>query len=216
MLTIKQFTFSPFQENTYVIYNDQGWSAIVDPGCYFREERTQLKEFIEKLGLQPKFLLNTHCHLDHIFGANFVFETFKLPMHLHLSEKPVLDKAAESGERWGVPVDPFLGTVIFLEEGDQVVIGEDVLDVVFTPGHSPGSISFYCKQQQFILNGDVLFRRGIGRTDLPGGNYETLEQTILEKLYQLPDETVVYSGHGPTTTIGYEKRNNPFVVYTNR
>ena len=216
MLTVKQLTFSPFQENTYVIYNEQGWSAIVDPGCYFPQERTELSGFISKSGLEPKYLLNTHCHLDHVFGANFVNQTYGLSMHLHQLEKPVLDRAPESGQKWGVPFEPYSGSLQYLKEGDTVEIGEDLLEVVFTPGHSPGSISFYCPKQQFILSGDVLFRRGIGRTDLPGGHYETLEQSILEKLYVLPDETIVYSGHGPATSIGYEKLHNPYVIYANR
>ena len=216
MLSVKQLTFSPFQENTYVIYNEQGWSAIVDPGCYFPQERTELSAFISKSGLEPKLLLNTHCHLDHVFGADFVYQTYGLSMHLHPREKPVLDHSPEAGIRWGAPFDAYTGPVIYLEEGDKVSIGEDQLEVLFTPGHSPGSISFYCKSQQFLLSGDVLFRRGIGRTDLPGGNYETLEESILQKLYQLPDDTLVYSGHGPATTIGYEKQHNPYVLYANR
>ena len=216
MLTVKQLTFSPFQENTYVIYNDQGWSAIVDPGCYFPEERAQLKGFINKTGLEPKFLLNTHCHLDHVFGAQFVHTSYQLAMHLHSLEQPVLDHSPLSGEKWGVPFDPYAGPKIYLEEGDLVKMGNDELKVIFTPGHSPGSISFYCEKQGFVLSGDVLFRLGIGRTDLPGGSYETLEQSILSKLYQLPNETLVYSGHGPVTTIGYEKEHNPFVSYANR
>ncbi|MBC7848504.1 MAG: MBL fold metallo-hydrolase [Chitinophagaceae bacterium] len=212
MLTIKQFTFSPVQENTYVIYNEQGWCAIVDPGCYFPEEKAELNHFIETQKLLPKKLLNTHCHLDHVFGNKFVHQTFGLSLHLHELEKPVLNYAPISGKSWGLPFENYSGDLIYLNEGDQVVIGEDVLDVFLTPGHSPGSIVFYCKEQKFVIGGDVLFRESIGRTDLPGGNHSSLLKSIQEKLFVLPDDTVVHSGHGPTTTIGYEKQHNPFLT----
>lgn len=212
MLTIKQFTFSPIQENTYVIYNDRGWSAIVDPGCYFDKERRDLREFIESNKLAAKYLLNTHCHLDHVFGNRFVHETWGLSLHLHLLEKPVLDFAPASGLKWGLPFEPYAGDLIYLAEGDSIGIGDDRLEVLFTPGHSPGSISFYCREQGFVISGDVLFRQSIGRTDLPGGDFETLVDSIRKKLFVLPDDTVVYSGHGPATTIGYEKTHNPFLV----
>lgn len=212
MLTIKQFTFSPVQENTYVIYNDQGWCAIVDPGCYFTNERNDLREFIEQNKLSAKYLLNTHCHLDHVFGNKFVHDTWGLPLHLHALEKPVLDFAPASGLKWGLPFDNYSGELIFLGEGDLIGLGADRLEVLFTPGHSPGSISFYCREQRFILSGDVLFRQSIGRTDLPGGDFDTLVNSIQTRLFVLPDDTVVYSGHGPATTTGYEKKHNPFLT----
>ncbi len=212
MLTIKQFTFSPVQENTYVIYNDQGWCAIVDPGCYFGNERNDLREFIEQNKLAAKYLLNTHCHLDHVFGNKFVHDTWGLSLHLHALEKPVLDFAPAAGLKWGLPFDNYSGELLFLEEGDVIQLGADRLEVLFTPGHSPGSISFYCREQGFILSGDVLFRQSIGRTDLPGGDFDTLANSIRRKLFELPDDTVVYSGHGPATTTGYEKAHNPFLT----
>lgn len=211
MLKIKQFTFSPVQENTYVIHDEQGDCCIVDPGCYFGNERNELKEFIQETGLSPKYLLNTHCHLDHVFGNKFVHDTWGLTLHLHEKEKVVLDYAPVSGVNWGLPFDNYKGDLIYLREGDTIRLGDDKFDVLFTPGHSPGHISFYCREQHFILSGDVLFRGSIGRTDLPGGNFDTLTRTIREQLYTLPDETVVYSGHGPETTIGEEKRTNPYV-----
>lgn len=212
MLTIEQFTFSPIQENTYVIYNDQGWCAIVDPGCYFGNERNDLKDFIEERKLAPKYLLNTHCHLDHVFGNKFVHETWKLVPHIHPLEKPLLEYAPISGTKWGLPFDGYKGELIFLNDGDEVLIGSDPLEVLLAPGHSPGSICFYNRAQQFLIGGDVLFRQSIGRTDLPGGDFDTLINSIRTKLFTLPDETVVYSGHGPATTIGYEKVHNPFLA----
>ena len=211
MLRVKEFVFSPVQENTYVIYNVSGQCCIVDPGCYFGNERNELKDFISENGLHPKYLLNTHCHLDHVFGNKFVYETWGLELHLHEKEKQVLDFAVQSGLNWGLPFDNYTGPLHWLKEGDIVSLEEDELRVIFTPGHSPGHISFYCEKQQFILSGDVLFRSSIGRTDLPGGDFATLEKSIREKLYVLPDEVIVYSGHGPATSIGVEKKSNPFV-----
>lgn len=212
MLTIEQFTFSPLQENTYVIYNDQGWCAIVDPGCYFGNERNDLKDFIEERKLAPKYLLNTHCHLDHVFGNKFVHQTWGLIPHIHPLEKPLLDYAPISAINWGVPFDGYKGELVFLNEGDELLLGPDKFEVILAPGHSPGSICFYCRQQNFIVSGDVLFRQSIGRTDLPGGDHETLLSSIRKKLFVLPDDTVVYSGHGPETSIGYEKRHNPYLA----
>ncbi len=209
MITVKQFTFSPVQENTYVIYNEQGWCAIVDPGCYFGNERNELKEFITEKGLAPKLLLNTHCHLDHVFGNKFIHDTYGLTLSLHPNEKIVLDFAPISGQQWGLPFDNYNGPLYYLNEGDKFKLGNDLFEVLLTPGHSPGSICFYCPAQHFIVSGDVLFREGIGRTDLPGGDFDTLMNSIRKKLFVLPDEVLVYSGHGPVTSIGYEKINNP-------
>lgn len=213
MLTVKQFTFNPLQENTYVIYNEQGWCAIIDPGCYFSAEREALQAFIVEAKLAPKFLLNTHCHLDHIFGNKFVHETYGLSLHLHKLEELVLSYGAASGAKWGLPFENYSGPLVFLEEGDQVKIGEDILDILLTPGHSPGSICFYSKTQNFIISGDVLFKGSVGRTDLPGGDTETLFRSIAEKLLPLPDEVTVYSGHGSATTIGIERRTNPYILH---
>jgi len=211
MLVVKSFTFSPVQENTYVLYNEQKQCCIIDPGCYFPAEKDELKTGIEKAGLTPVLLLNTHCHLDHVFGNKFVHDTWGLDLHIHEKEKPVLDFAPLSGERWQLPFDNYDGPLVYLQEGNFIKIGEDALEIRFTPGHSPGSISFYSAENGFIIGGDVLFNRSIGRTDLPGGSMETLMDSIRTQFFTLPDETKVYSGHGPVTTVGYERGNNPFV-----
>lgn len=211
MWQIKNYVFSPIQENTYVLYNEMNECIIIDPGCYFDEEKEKLKSFIEKSNLTPKMLLNTHCHLDHVFGNKFIAETYKLVLHLHEREKEVLAFAPASGLMWGVPFDNYQGEFILLKEGDIIKIGNDELKVIEAPGHSPGHVCFYCEKQNFIIGGDVLFRGSIGRTDLPGGNFDTLIKSIKTKLFTLPDETVVYSGHGEPTTIGYEKKYNPFL-----
>jgi len=211
MLNIKSFVFNPVQENTYVLFNNKDACYIIDPGCYFGNERVSLQEFIGEEKLLPTSLLNTHCHLDHVFGNKFIHDEYRLSLHIHEKEKPVLDYAAEAGLQWNMPFENYRGDLVFLEEGDTVGIGDDRLEVLLTPGHSPGSICFYNKSQQFIVSGDVLFRMGIGRTDLPGGDHETLLHSIREKLFRLPDGVVVYPGHGEPTTIGFEKRNNPFL-----
>ena len=211
MLKIKSFVFSPIQENTYLLYNEFNDCMIIDPGCYFPEEQDEIMTFITQSKLKPRMLLNTHCHLDHVFGNKFIAETFGLTLQLHQKENPLLDYAPTSGLMYNMPFDNYAGAYIYLKEGDIVKLGDDELLVIEAPGHSPGHICFYCAKQNFIISGDVLFNRSIGRTDLPGGNHQTLLKNIREKLFVLPDETVVYSGHGPVTTIGEEKKYNPFL-----
>jgi len=211
MLTVTSFVFSPVQENTYVVHNETGDCIIIDPGCYFGNERNELKEFIQNSRLRPKYLLNTHCHLDHVFGNKFIHDTYGLTLHIHEKEKPLLDYAPTSGLSWGLPFDNYRGELIFLREGDIIRLGEDELHVLFAPGHSPGHVSFWCAAQKFVLSGDVLFRQSIGRTDLPGGDFDTLIRSIREKLFTLPEDTVVYPGHGEATTVGEEMRLNPFL-----
>lgn len=212
MLKIKSFVFSPIQENTYLLYNEFNDCMIIDPGCYFPEEKDELKAFITQSRLKPRMLLNTHCHLDHVFGNKFIAETWGLTLHLHLKEKTLLDYAPTSGLMYDMPFANYSGDYIFLKEGDNIKLGEDELVTIEAPGHSPGHICFYCAAQDFIISGDVLFNRSIGRTDLPGGNHQTLIKNIREKLFVLPEETKVYCGHGPETTIGEEKRENPFLI----
>jgi len=211
MIHIKAFTFSPISENTYVLYNDAGKAIIVDPGCYFPAEEETLKNCLTDNGLTPVYLLNTHCHLDHVFGNKWVHETYGLELHMHPNEASMLELAPVSGERWGLPFQNYAGPLHYLNDGDTLFLDETEIQVILAPGHSPGSICFYLPSQGDLIGGDVLFRGSIGRTDLPGGDSETLLTSIREKLWVLPDETVVYSGHGIKTTIGYEKRNNPFL-----
>jgi hydroxyacylglutathione hydrolase len=211
MLTVQPFTFNPVQENTYVVYNEKGQCCIIDPGCYFASEEQALKNFIEQNSLQPIYLLNTHCHLDHIFGNQFVHKTWDLPLHLNHLEKAVLDYGPASGQLWQLPFVNYDGELIFIDEGEIVRIGEDELYVLFTPGHSPGHLSFYSKENKFVISGDVLFEGSVGRTDLPGGDFTILEESIKTKLYTLPEDTIVFPGHGDSTTIGDEMKTNPFV-----
>ncbi len=211
MLKVKSFIFNPVEENTYVLYNEKDACCIIDPGCYFSIERKELQDFIEEQRLQPKFLLNTHCHLDHVFGNKFVHDQYGLPLQLHPKEQLVLEYAPAAGLQWGLPFENYQGPLIFLQEGTSIWLNNDELEILATPGHSPGSICFYCRSQQFVISGDVLFYQGIGRTDLPGGDPGTLLRSIREKLFTLPDEVIIYPGHGQPTTVGFEKRTNPFL-----
>lgn len=211
MFQIKLFTFNPVQENTYLLYNEHKDCIIIDPGCYHDYEKDELKSFINVNKLQPKLLLNTHCHLDHVFGNKFIAEEFKIKLNTHPLEKSILELAPTSGLMFNLPFDNYQGEVIYLNEGDKVLLGDDQLELIHVPGHSPGSLCFYCEKQRFIIAGDTLFQNSIGRTDLPGGSHEDLISNIKGKLFKLPDDVKVYPGHGPSTTIGDEKKENPYL-----
>lgn len=211
MFQIKAFTFNPVKENTYLLYNEYHECIIIDPGCYFDAEKEELKSFINLNKFQPKILLNTHCHLDHVFGNKFIADEYKVTLKTHLLEKEILEMAPASGLMFNLPFDNYQGDVIFLEEGDIISLREDQLKVIHAPGHSPGSICFYCEKQHFIIGGDVLFQNSIGRTDLPYGSHEDLVKNIKAKLFTLPGDVKVYPGHGAATTIGIEKNGNPFL-----
>ncbi len=211
MLHINKFEFSPIQENTYIIYNDSKDCVIIDPGCYFEDERVKLCQFIEQCQLNPIMLLNTHGHLDHVFGNKFISEKYSLIPHIHSLEKETLAYAPTSGLIYNMPFDHYCGPLYELKDGQIIHVGNEKLKVLFTPGHSPGSVSFYCEKQSFLIGGDVLFKGSIGRTDLPGGDVDTLLNSIRKELLVLPGHTKVYSGHGPNTTIEEEKMNNPYL-----
>ncbi|MFY9308064.1 MAG: MBL fold metallo-hydrolase [Bacteroidia bacterium] len=212
MITVHAFTFGPFQENTYVLYDETMECIIIDPGCYDQKERTELAAFIEEKKLTPVKLINTHCHLDHVFGNGFVAGKYNLKLEINKLDKQVLDSFLMTASLYGLNADPSPQPSVYLEEGDKVKFGKSELEIVFTPGHSPGSITFYNREQKFMIAGDVLFYGSIGRTDLPGGNYQTLIDSIKNKLFPLGDDFTVYNGHGPSTTIGFERLNNPFLV----
>jgi len=211
MLTIKSFEFSPIQENTYILYNEFNDCIIIDPGCYFDAEKEELIAFITDNKLTPKMLINTHCHLDHVFGNKFISEKYNLTLKIHENEKAVLAFAPTSGLMYNMPFDNYKGEFILLSAGDTISLGKDVLKVLLVPGHSPGSLAFYCAEDKFVISGDALFKNSVGRSDLPGGNHEQLIKSIKENLLALPDDTVVYSGHGPVTLVGDEKKNNPYL-----
>ncbi|MFI5150327.1 MAG: MBL fold metallo-hydrolase [Bacteroidia bacterium] len=211
MLQVKTFCFSPFQENTYVIQEESKACVIIDPGCYDEAERKKLSDYIQAQELHPEHLLNTHGHVDHVFGNKYVCDTYNLRPEIHQKDLVVLDSLLQVARLYNLRAEASPQPGVFLSEGDRISLGNSVFDIVFTPGHSPGSICFICHAQQFVIGGDVLFRESIGRTDLPGGDHATLLQSIREKLFVLPDAYTVYPGHGSPTTIGYEKKHNPFL-----
>lgn len=211
MISIHYFTFGPFQENTYLLYNEAKDCLIIDPGCYDDRERNELRSFIEKNSLKPVQLLNTHCHVDHVLGNRFVVDEYKIPLLIHNSDLIVLNSLMRVAQMYGLNVEESPQPNTFLNEGDIISLGDDKLDILFTPGHSPGSICFVNHAQKFVIGGDVLFYGSIGRTDLPGGNHQTLINSIKTKLLTLPDDYKVYAGHGQATTIGFERNNNPFL-----
>lgn len=212
MVNVVSLTFNLFQENTFIVYDDTKECIIFDPGCSTPAEERVLAKKIEDLDLNPVRLINTHCHLDHIYGNAFVARQYNLPLEIHQGELSVLAYASASSQLFGAPPpEPSPTPEHFIEEGDIIRFGETQLKAILTPGHSPASLSFYCEAAQFVIAGDVLFYGSIGRYDLPGGNLTTLMSSIQDKLLPLGDAVKVYPGHGPATTIGQEKRHNPFL-----
>src|SRR5215472_7495052 len=180
MIKVEYFTFNPLAENTYVLSNEKGNAVIIDPGCYFTEEERTLQSYITENALKPLLLINTHCHLDHVFGNHWVHKTYGLELHIHKDETKVLEFAPAAGNMYGLSFTNYKGPLHYLKEGDEILLDNDKLKVLFTPGHSPASICFYCQAQNFVIGGDVLFYESIGRFDLPGGNEQQLYESIRE------------------------------------
>jgi glyoxylase-like metal-dependent hydrolase (beta-lactamase superfamily II) len=211
MLNLKAFVFNPFQENTYLLSDETGACAILDPGCFTSSEEQILKTYVQQQGLQVKLLLNTHGHIDHMLGNAFVKQTYEVPFETGHGVVEELEAALDFGKIVGIKPMPSPEPDRLLSAGDTVQFGEIELEVLFTPGHSAGHISFFHRDSQSLFSGDVLFRGGIGRYDLPGGSYDVLMQTIAEQLLPLGDEVKVYSGHGSPTQIGQERRSNGYL-----
>lgn len=210
MIQIHSFVFNPFQENTYILFDETRDALIVDPGCYDRDEQEELSAFIKSNDLKVKVLINTHCHVDHVLGNSFVKDRYKVELGIHPIELSLLRAVKSYAFNYGFAGYHGTEPEYYLNEGDKVKFGNSELQVLFVPGHAPGHIALYSKEQAFCLGGDVLFNRSIGRTDLPGGNFETLINSIQTKLFALPDNTIIFPGHGPSTTIGEEKHYNPY------
>jgi hydroxyacylglutathione hydrolase len=210
MLQLKIFVFNPFYENTYVLYDETSECIIIDPGCFINDEQQELAGFIAQEGLKPVRLINTHCHLDHVLGNNFVSSQWNLGLEIPANEQTVLDRYELSCQLYGIPGDIQPPVARHIEESETIRFGNTVLEIISAPGHSPGHFCFYHSPSHTLIGGDVLFRESVGRTDLPGGNTAQLLKSIREKLFILPDNTEVYPGHGPSTTIGHEKAHNPF------
>ncbi len=215
MIQIKPFVFNFFSENTYVVFDQTKEAIIVDPGCYSQNEKDQLATFISKNELQVKFIINTHGHIDHVLGNHYVKELYGAPVLIHPLDVVVLKSVEVYAPSYGimdyVGIDPDGN----LEPGQKLRFGNTAFDIIFVPGHAPGHIALIGPNQKVCISGDVLFYESIGRTDLPGGNHQTLLNSIHQKMFTLDDDMVVYPGHGPTTTIGHEKAHNPFCLITN-
>lgn len=211
MLNVVFFTFNPFEENTYIIANEQKQCWIVDPGMFDENEVATIKDYVSKHQLQPQGIINTHAHIDHILGVQELVDTYNIPFGIHQDEQPVLDRAADTAAMFGFRLKNVPRQSHYISEKETLKLGYDELKVFLTPGHSPGSISFYYAPGKWVISGDVLFSGSIGRTDLPGGDFDTLIASIRTHLFTLPDDTQVLSGHGPATTIGDEKADNPFL-----
>lgn len=211
-MKIKRFEFNPFPVNTYVLYDETNECVIIDAGMLFDREKEELTTFLNDNDLTLKHLLNTHLHFDHVLGVPFIYEKYSIGTKAHSGDMFLIERIKEQAAMFGVPFDADnIPVDKFIDENDVIKFGDTKLDIFHVPGHSPGSLVFYSKADNCLFAGDVLFQGSIGRTDLPGGNYEELITGIREKLLILPEDVIVYSGHGPSTTIGREKKHNPFL-----
>jgi hydroxyacylglutathione hydrolase len=211
MANIQSFVNNPYQENTYILYDDSLECVIIDPGMYTATEQNTVVNFIKANNLKPVLLLNTHCHVDHVLGNKFVFDQYGLKPKFHIGESEVLEAVIAYAPAMGFRYEPSPLPDEYLPETGTISFGNTELQLIFAPGHSPAHLCFYDKDANLLVGGDVLFRNSIGRTDLPGGNFNLLISNIKEKLFSLPDDCTVYPGHGPETTIGYEKQHNPYL-----
>lgn len=211
MTQIECITCNPYQENTYLLYDDSAECAIIDPGMYTGDEQNQVLKFIAENKLKPVLLLNTHCHIDHVLGNKFIYDTYGLLPQFHKGEEIVLNAVVSYAPQMGIRYEVSPLPEVYLPESGVISFGETELELIFSPGHSPAHLCFYNKADRFLIGGDVLFYQSIGRTDLPGGDHDLLLKNIREKLFILPDDCRVFPGHGPATTIGFEKQFNPFL-----
>lgn len=211
MINIKTLVFNHFMENTYVLYDETGECIIVDAGCYELDEKKEIEDFIGENELKPVKLVNTHCHVDHVLGVSYLKQKYGIPFIIHSLEKALLNNTPTQGSFFGLEPGPPAEPDDYIGDGDIISFGKSSIKAIHVPGHSPGSLVLYSEQDGFMLAGDVLFRGSIGRTDLPGGDHETLIRSIQGKLLVLDPDTVVYPGHGQETSIGIESDHNPYL-----
>lgn len=212
MIKLKRFVFNPFAENTFIVWDEDSKEAmIVDPGCSNRDEESKFESFILTNKLIAKYLVNTHCHIDHIIGCKFVVEKFNSFYLIPKEDEPLLQNGKTQASMFGINLDAPPKPDDYLTEEKTLLLGRTAPKLLFTPGHTPGEFCIYFSEEKICLTGDVLFEGSVGRTDLWGADFETLMNSIKLKLYTLPDDVVIYPGHGETSTIGEEKKNNPFV-----
>lgn len=208
-MKVQIFPGNPIQQNGSIVYNKQGDAVIIDPSCYERYEQQQWIDFIQENNLKIHAVLNTHCHIDHITGNAFFAEKFGVPLFAHKEELFTLSFAERSAQMYGLEAYvPSPEPTDYLTDNQALKFGNLELKVIFGPGHSVGHVAFYSEADSLLIGGDILFKGSFGRVDLPGGSIDVLKKTIFERIFTLPDDTLVYPGHGPTTTIGEEKRTN--------
>ncbi|MCG6186099.1 MULTISPECIES: MBL fold metallo-hydrolase [Maribellus] len=212
MIKIKKFVVNPLQENSYILSDETGECIFIDPGFFYEEEHDEIREYISENNLKPKKITNTHCHFDHIMGVEFLRSEYQIPLFAHPDDAFWIERAIDQGQMFGFDMQPVNPIDALFKEGEKVKFGNTELEIFHVPGHSPGHVVFYSRNNDFLIAGDVLFYGSIGRTDLPGGNHQQLISGIKDQLFKLPDETKVYCGHGPETTLGFEKTNNPFLT----
>lgn len=210
MIHVEKFTFNPFQENTYILYDQSKECVIIDPGCFDKNEEQLVSDFVALNELKVVKLFNTHAHIDHILGNAFVKARYGVDLYGYSSEFPMLDLANRSAKMYQIPYTESPPIDVTKKEGDKFSFGNSTLEIIYVPGHAPDHLVLFHPQQKLLIGGDVLFNGSIGRTDLPGGEHDLLIKNIQEKIFTLPDETIVYSGHGPETKVGIERRTNPF------
>ncbi|HNP20345.1 MAG TPA: MBL fold metallo-hydrolase [Fulvivirga sp.] len=215
MIQVKSFTFNPFLENSYLLFDETKEGIIIDPGCYEKHEQNQLLKFVDDNKLKIVRLLNTHCHIDHVFGNYFIKNHFNVDLEVHPLDEATLKSVKLYAPNYGFQNYQEATVDKYLNEGDIIEFGNSQLDIMFVPGHAPGHVAFYNTNEKICIGGDVLFRESIGRTDLPGGDHDVLIASIHNKMFKLSDDTVVHCGHGPSTTIGHEKKYNPFCAINN-
>jgi hydroxyacylglutathione hydrolase len=211
MVEIKSFTVGPFSENMYILYNENKNGIIIDPGMYDTHEDEMIFEFIAQYNLNITQIINTHAHLDHVFGVPSIIQKYKIPFAITEAELSTYNWATAAAIKYGLHIKTLPEPSYYIKPNDTISIDTDILKILDTPGHSPGHVCFYCNAQQFLIAGDAIFQMSIGRTDLPGGNHAQLINSITGQIFGLPDATIIYSGHGPSTTVGFEKMNNPYL-----
>ncbi len=215
MLSLKKFVFNPFGVNTYLLYDETKEAVIIDAANSSASEHQELLDFVKGNKLSVKYLLNTHCHVDHMMGNAFCKKEFGADFLAHKEEIPLIERAVEMGAAFGMSVEKPEHPNNFIEDGQEIKFGNTILKALHVPGHSPGSLGYYCSEDKMLFAGDVIFRGSIGRTDLPGGDFDTLISSIRTKILSLDEEVVIYSGHGEKTSVAQEIRTNPFLARDN-
>ncbi len=210
-MDIKSFVFNAFYENTYLLSSSNLETLILDPGCYENFEKKELTDFIKTNTLKPIAIINTHCHIDHVLGNDYLKKLYNIPLWIPATEKNLLKSVSTYAPTMGIQDYQEAQPDKLLSEKDVITFGSEKLEILYAPGHSEGHLMFYHAADKCLMAGDVIFRESIGRTDLPGGNFKTLEESIKNQVYTLPEAVKIYPGHGPSTTVGHEKKHNPFV-----